>query len=244
MGLMAVVAVIGSAPAFAEAGTILLARESTIRASGKAGSGDFDLLDGSKDFSGFADVVDTAAVGMMGPRVAANQNSRPASMTDGDSFTGAYAEGSASAGMDPGSEEAEAASNFDLTFQVLGAPSLVTFGGAVGVTGNGSTTVSLSNQTTGDVLLSQELLSGAGEGQSIEHSTVLDPGIYELCVAASVNGDASESMAYYSVSLSISPADDSGSPQPIPLPAAMWSALGVIGTSGAVGAWRKRRRSS
>ena len=99
MGLMAIVAAVGGIAMPLHAGTILLARESTIRATGRAGSADFDLLDGSKDFNGFADVVDTASAGVMGPRVAANQHSRPA-MGDGDDFTGAYAEGSASAAAD------------------------------------------------------------------------------------------------------------------------------------------------
>src|SRR5688500_3391133 len=115
MGLAAIALVIGGAAGAADAGTILLARESTIRATGKAGSGDFDLQDGSKDFNGFADMVDTADAGVVGPRMAANQHSRPA-LTDGDGdFTGAYAEGSASAAADDaGAEPAQAVSNFDL----------------------------------------------------------------------------------------------------------------------------------
>ena len=240
-------AVIGGAGA-ADAGTILLARESTIRASGKAGASDsFDLHDGSKDFNGFADAVDTTDAGVVGPRMAANQHSRPA-LGDGDGgFTGAFAEGSASAAADDASADGtQAVSNFDLTFEVLGVPSLVSFGGSVGVSGNGSTTVSLSNESTGEVLLEQELLAGDGEGQEIQHSTLLQPGVYELCVAALVNGDASESMAYYSVSLSIEPAGNVVSPPPaaIPLPPAALSALCAAGAGGLLRAVRKPRQKA
>lgn len=219
----------------ANAGSVLLTRESTIRASGTAGSADYNLSDGSQDFNGFADMVDTVDAGVVGPRVAANQHSRP-SMSDeaGGGFTGAFAEGSASAeAADSPAKSGEAVSNFDLTFQVLGAPSLVSFGGSVGVSGDGSTSVALSNESTGEILLSQELLAGDGEGQSIEHSTVLQPGIYELSVEATVNGKLSESTAYYAVSLSISAiSEDNGGGTPIPLPPALWSAASVLGAGG------------
>jgi hypothetical protein len=242
-------AVIGGAGA-ADAGTILLARESSIRASGKAGAaGDpFDLRDGSQDFNCFADMVDTTDAGVVGPRMAANQHSRP-SMGDGSGdgdFTGAFAEGSASAAAESADDEGQAVSNFDLTFEVLGVPSLVSFGGSVGVSGNGSTTVSLSNESTGEILLEQELLAGDGEGQEIQHSTLLKPGVYELCVEALVNGDASESMAYYSVSLSIEPAGNVVAPPPaaIPLPPAALSALCAVGAGGLLRASRKLRQKA
>ena len=245
MGFAALAAaVIGGAGA-ADAGTTLLARESTIRASGKAGAADFDLRDGSKDFNGFADMVDTANAGVVGPRMAANQHSRPSTSADGGGgdFTGAYAEGSASASAETAADEGQAVSNFDLTFEVFGVPSIVSFGGSVGVSGNGSTTVSLSNESTGEVVLEQELLAGDGEGQEIQHSTLLQPGVYELCVAAMVNGDASESMAYYTVSLSIEPAGNVVAPPPaaIPLPPAAWAAASVMGAAGLVRGARKFR---
>jgi hypothetical protein len=229
----------------ARAGTILLARESTIRASGKAGAADFNLTDGSQDFNGFADAVDTADAGVVdGPHVSANQHSRP-SMDDTDGFTGAYAEGSVTAALQAApSDTAQAVSNFDLTFEVLGVPSVVDFGGAVGVTGNGTTTVELSNETTGEILLSTETVSGDGEGQSIQHSTVLQPGVYALSVEALVNGEPDESMAYYTVSLSISAmaGGDGGGVTPIPLPPALWSAAGLMLVTGAAGGYGKLRR--
>lgn len=245
LGLAVAVVFSGGGTRTAHAGTVLLARESSIRASGTAGSGDFDLTDGSHDFNGFADMVDTSSSGVTGPRAAANQHSRPA-LSAADGFTGAFAEGSASAALAEGAAPADVASalsNFDLTFEVLGVPSMVTFGGSVGVSGNGSTSVELSNETTGEVLLAQELLAGEGESQSIEHSTLLLPGVYELSVAASVNGEPNESMAYYAVNLMLAPVTGSGvGPTPIPLPPALWSAAAVFGAGAATRGWRRLTR--
>jgi hypothetical protein len=227
MGLAAALVLCGGGLA-AQAGTVLLTRDSTISATGTADSGDFNLHDGSQDFSGFADLVDTIDAGVDGPRISANQHSSP-SVSPEAGFTGAFAEGSVS--TEAAAVESEAASNFDLTFQVFGVPSMVSFGGSVGVSGSGSTTLSLSNESTGEILLEQELLPGEGEGRSIEHSTVLQPGVYGLSLKALVSGEPSESMAYYSFSLSLSPVDGGG-PTPIALPPAVWSAIAVIGAGG------------
>ncbi len=231
----AMVVCVGSA---AEAGTVLLARESTIRATGTAGSGGYNLSDGSEDFSGFSDAVDTVDAGLAGARVAANQHSRP-SVTNGG-FLGAFAEGSASTDAGSGTDPAEAVSDFGLTFQVLDAPSLMKLGGSVGVSGNGSTSVCLTNESTGDVVLQQELFAGNGEGQSIEQSTMLQPGVYELSVAAMVNGEPTESMAYYTFSLSLASGD--GGVTPIPLPPMVWAAAALLGTGAGVQGLRRMRR--
>ena len=245
LSCVTLLAVLGFCAA-ADAGTVLLSRDSTIRASGNDGAADFELTDGSQDFNGFADTVDTTDAGVVGPRVSANQHSRP-SLNDVTGFTGAFAEGSVSAeGGDGPAKTCEAVSNFDLTFQVLGAPSLVSFGGSVGVSGDGSTSVALSNESTGEILLSEEILPGGGEdGQSITHSAVLQPGVYELSVEAAVNGEAAENMAYYAVSLSISALTDDGGGgvTPIPLPAAVWSAMSVLGAGGAFRAVKRIRRT-
>ena len=243
LGAAAAAAVLFLAAGPASAGTVLLARESTIRATGKAGAADFDLNDGSHDFNGFSNLVDTNDAGVTGPRVSANQHSQPSMNRANGDFTGAYAEGAANAAADnPSSDDAQAESNFDLTFQVVGSPSLVNFGGAVGVSGNGSTTIALQNKNTNEVLLSQELFAGDGEGQSLDHQTVLSPGVYELSVNASVDGEQSESMAYFTVSLSISPITPGGIVTPVPLPSSMWSALAVLGAGGLLQGYRKVRR--
>jgi hypothetical protein len=223
-------------PEAARAGSVLLSRESTIRASGGDGSAEYDLHGASDDFDGFSDTIDTFDAGMGGPRASANQNSRPALGADG-AFAGAYAEGSATV---EGESEAfaEAASAFDLTFEVTGEPSWVSVGGSVGAFGNATTSVSLCNQVTGEVLLAQELMaSPGGDGRSIDHSKMLQPGVYELLITANVNCAPDESMAYYAVNLRLEP----GAATAIPLPPAAWSAAGTLAAAGFIRGWRRVR---
>jgi hypothetical protein len=233
-----------TAPAAHAGSVVLLSRDSTISAA----AGDaVNMSDGSQGFDGFSNVVDTSSAGdATTPHLSANQHSQPAVDANSD-FTGAFAEGSASAdgsgSSDPAKTEAQSA--FDLTFQVLNVPSLVSFGGSVGVSGGGSTSVELANKSTGEVLLSKEL-SGE-DGQSIQHSELLDPGVYSLSVQAAVDGKtADEGMAYFSVNLSIAPAsnenDGGGGPKAVPLPPAVWSAAATL--LGAGGALRFGRRRS
>jgi hypothetical protein len=232
----------------ARGGTVLLSRDSSISATGTAGdTGEYALTDGSQDFNGFADVVDTSSAGFDCPRVSANQHSQPALSGDA-AFTGAYAEGSVSteaAAKGSDMAPAEALSNFDLKFQIVGEPSQAIFGGAVGVSGNGSAAVTLSNESTGEVVLEKLLLAGDGDGEQIEHSAVLEPGVYSLSIEAHANGQPDESMAYFSVNLSLAPVDDGGEgAHAIPVPPATWSAGLLLVTGGVMqglGSWKKRR---
>ena len=227
----------------AEAGSVLLTRESTIRAEGKDGSTDFALQEGAVDFDGFSDTVDTVDAGVAGPRVSANQNSRP-TLDEVGAFAGAYAEGSATVAAQL-MDYAEAASAFDLTFEVMGEPSMVSVGGSVGVVGNATTSVSLCNQETGEVVLMQELLASPdGDGRAIDHSKLLDPGVYELMVTANGSGAPDEGMAYYTVSLSLGAADNGGGggATPVPLPPTVWSAGAVLLAAGAARGWTRLRR--
>jgi hypothetical protein len=253
-GLLAatlVVVVTFGASTKARAGAVLISRDSSIRAAGIAGASDYDLKDGSQNFDGFSDLVDTADAGLNCPRVAANQNSRPAvSLKDG--FVGAYAEGSAT--IDPTTGSALGASNasstFNLTFEIKDMPSLVSIGGAVGLSGDGATTLSLTNKGTKEVVLDRQILVSDGQGQSIEHQTTLNPGVYELAVEASANAEPDQSMAYYTLSLSVSNlqsggvhAGDSGGVHAVPLPPAILSAGMVLGAGGLVRGLRKFRRN-
>lgn len=220
---------------------MLLTRESTIRASGSSGSGDYELTDTSDDFSDFANSIDTTESGVSGPRVAANQNSRPSVRHDG-SFAGAFAEGSASVAGEPASY-AEAASAFDLTFEVFGSPTKVICGGSVGLTGIGSTAVMLMNRDTGDLVLVQELMGGPdGGGRAIDCSAVLMPGVYELLVTANASGlPEDDSMAYYSMSLRLGAPDVAPNTAAVPLPPAVWSAVGTLAAAGLARGWRRLR---
>ena len=223
----------------ARAGSVLLSRESSISASGGDGAALYDLHDGSDDFDGFSDTIDTLEAGMGGPRVSANQNSRPSVGQDG-TFAGAYAEGSATVAGEPDASAA-AVSAFDLTFEVIGEPSLVSVGGSVGAVGNATTSLSLSNQETGEILLAQELIASPdGDGRSIEHSKWVQPGVYELLVLANVNCAPDESMAYYAVSLRVEPDGDGATA--IPLPPAVWSAAATLAAAVGARGWRRLRR--
>ena len=228
----------------ARAGAVLLSRDSTIRATGTAGASPYDLKDASQNFEGFSDLVDTADAGLPVPRVAANQNSRPA-VTTKDGFVGAYAEGSAS--IDPTTGSALGASNasstFNLTFEIKDRPSLVNIGGAVGLSGDGATTVSLTNKNTNEVVLERELLVSDGQGQSIDHQTVLKPGVYQLAVESSANAEPDQSMAYYTLSLSVSNLTSGGVVAAVPLPPAALSAGTLLGAAGIVQGFRKWRRA-
>jgi hypothetical protein len=245
-----VVAMVTLSASTARAGAVLISRDSTIRATGTAGASDYDLHDGSQNFEGFSDLVDTADAGLSCPRVAANQNSRPA-VRDGG-LVGAYAEGSAS--IDPTTGSAPGASNasstFNLTFEIKDTPSLVNIGGAVGLSGDGATTLSLTNKGTNEVVLDRQILVSDGQGQSVEHQTVLNPGVYELAVEASANAEPDQSMAYYTLSFSVSNlqsggvhSGDSGSVHAVPLPPAILSAGMLLGTGGFVRGLRKWRRN-
>jgi hypothetical protein len=259
-GLLAAIACVVAVVTFnastARAGAVLISRDSTIRAAGTAGAG-YDLHDGSQSFEGFSDLVDTADAGLSIPRVAANQNSRPAVSPRDGGFMGAYAEGSAT--IDPTAGSALGASNasstFNLTFEIKDVPSLVSIGGAVGLSGDGATTLSLTNKNTKEVVLQREILVSDGHGQSVEHQTTLNPGIYELAVEASANAEPDQSMAYYTLNLSVSNLqtggvqsgdhgdNGGGGVHAVPLPPAVFSAGMLLGTGGFIQGLRKWRRN-
>jgi hypothetical protein len=240
-----------AAASTARAGAVLISRDSSIRATGTSGASDYNLQDGSQSFEGFSDLVDTADAGLKCPRVAANQNSRPAVNAKDGGFVGAYAEGSAT--IDPTTASALGASNasstFNLTFEIKDAPSLVSIGGAVGLSGDGATTLSLTNKGTNEVVLEREILVSDGQGQSVEHSTVLQPGRYELAVEASANAEPDQSMAYYTLSLSVSNLATGGvqvgegsGVHAVPLPPAVLTAGMLLGTGGLMQGLRKWRQ--
>ena len=249
---VAVVVVTFAAASTARAGAVLISRDSSIRATGTADSSGYNLQDGSQSFEGFSDLVDTADAGLNCPRVSANQNSRPA-VTVKDGFVGAYAEGSAT--IDPTTASALGASNasstFNLTFEIKDAPSLVNIGGAVGLSGDGATTLSLTNKGTNEVVLERQILVSDGQGQSVDQQTLLKPGRYELAVEASANAEPDQSMAYYTLSLSVSNlttggvqvGEGSGGVHAVPLPPAVFSAGTLLGAGGLVQGLRKWRRN-
>ena len=224
IALVAVFAGIIAPSAFG--GTALLERKSSIRAAGKLGLTDYNLLDGSQNFDGFSDLVTTNESNSSSEAISANQHSRPA-MRD-SSFLGAYAEGSANAAVGP-ADRADAASNFDLTFEVFSTPTVVTFGGAAGVAGSGTTTVTLTNQSTGEEVMNQEFLDT--DAEVLDYSTTLSPGVYALCVEALATGDSAGGMAFYTMSVDLAPMTG-GAPAAVPLPSAVWAAGSMLAAGG------------
>jgi hypothetical protein len=216
------------------AGTALLERKSSIRASGTLGTTDYNLLDSSQDFSGFSDLV-TTNVGTSGDGISANQHSRPA-MRDSN-FLGAYAEGSANAAVGP-QDVADASSNFDLTFEVLNTPAVVTFGGAAGVAGSGATSVTLTNETTGERIMDQQFINA--HAQKLDYSTLLSPGVYALCVEALATGESAGGMAFYTMSVDLSPVTDA--PAAVPLPSAVWAAGSMLAIGGMLRGFKNFRQ--
>jgi hypothetical protein len=247
MGVLATasaLAWVGFHASTARAGAVLLSRDSNINATAATAGEPFQLHDGSQNFQGFSDLVDSADAGLAGPRVSANQNSRPA-VTPKDGFTGAYAEGSATIAPATGAAlgASNASSTFNLTFQIKDQPSLVNIGGSVGLSGDGATTLSLLNKDTQEVVLSREILVSDGQGQEINQQTTLKPGIYELAVEASANAEADSSMAYYTLSLSVSNLKSGGVVAAVPLPPAVLSAGSLLGLGVLVRGMRRFRRA-
>ena len=87
-------------------------------------------------------------------------------------------------------------------------------------------------------MLVRESLDGEAPGTPIDHSAVLEPGVYELLVVANVDAVPHESRAYFAVSLSMDSASPVGEITPISLPPAAWTAVATLGAVGPCRGWR------
>jgi hypothetical protein len=151
-------AVLSGSAAAARAGTVLVARTSTIEAAGGSGPGAYEVSNGTRDFGRFADGV-SYADGAVTP-AEAHQYSVPGLTETG--LEGAFAEGSVRAGIQtidevgpvpgmapPPGGVAHAESNFGLTFRVTDADAHYTLGAAMGTSGDGSATIRLARIAVG-----------------------------------------------------------------------------------------------
>jgi hypothetical protein len=208
----------------ARAGTVLVSRESDIRASGASGTGTYRLTNGAGDFGPFSGALrsDDAAPA----RSAAQQYSWP-ELDGGGKLTGASAEGSARAIVDGGVNDAfaDAQTDFDLVFRVDGTPALLTFDATLSAGGEGTTGVSLFDAIDGEapVLMAAEV---TGETRVMHETTVLPPGSYGLSLWAFARGTPAESAASYTMSLALQAAQPGATP--MPLPAGAWGGLAGI----------------
>jgi hypothetical protein len=220
---LCVVCALASAPR-ARAGTVLLSRESDLRASGASAGGEYDLSNGTADLSDWSDrlLSDDGAPA----RSSARQHSAP-SLGKGGAFSGAAAEGSARASVDAGVDDAfsDAATDFDLFFTVSDRSALLKIDGTLAAGGDATAGVLVRRATgQGDPVLALDV---SERSQAVNESAVLVPGTYGLSVWAFARGTPDESAASYAVTMTLTDAQAGGTP--MPLPAAAWA--GAAGLS-------------
>ena len=233
-------AVVVASPAFG--GSVLVSRESGLRASGASAAGEYNLSNGTADFEVFDDNLlgDDAA---SAARSMARQRSQPRLDGAGGTFHGASAEGAARAAVDGAAADAfsEAESDFDLVFRVDGEPARVLLRCAMDASGDATTGLRLYDVETLEPAVVHEV---SGESRQFDGEQVLRPGVYGLSVWAFVRGTPQDSAAAYRVDVSLSAAGQEPPPvTPMPLPPGAWAGLGTMVVAG--GAWmRARRRQS
>jgi hypothetical protein len=222
-GLFAIVLLAALAPA-ARAGSVLLSRDSDIRASGATPAGEYELSNGSGDFAPFADGLLSDAT--LPARSAAQQHSEPR-VAEGGALTGATADGLARAAVDLQETDAfsDATTDFNIVFRVDGKPSLLTLDATLQAGGDATTGVMVrrDGDEGGQPLIALDV---SEEVRTVRQSAELAPGTYAVSVWAFARGQQGESSASYAVSVALA---DSAGGTPVPLPAAV--SAGVVGLS-------------
>jgi len=218
------------------AGPVLLSRESDLRATGASAAGEYDLSNGSDDFAPFTDGLLSDAG--LPARSSAQQHSSPQLDATG-SLAGASADGSARAAVVTDIIDAfsTAETDFDMVFRVEKGPSTFTFEGTLEARGDAATGVLLHPKDDSDAL-PVFTLDVADEVKTVRRSAVLEPGTYGLSVWGFARGTPAESLATYSVAVTL----QEGEPGvvPMPLPAAATAGLAGLGLIAVV----TRRRSA
>ena len=225
----------------AHAGSVLLSRESDLRATGAGDALEYDLSNGTADLERFVDnlLSDRAAPA----RSSADQDSAP-NVAAGGKLAGASAKGSAKAAVDAGAPDAfcDAATNFDIFFSVDQKPAMFRLDAALAAGGDATTGISLRRASAPDdmPLISIDVTA---DSQSVSRSAELVPGTYGLSVWAFARGTPAESAASYAVSVGLDESQG-GSGAPVPLPAAIWGgAVGLSGVALLVRRWRGQART-
>jgi hypothetical protein len=218
-----VLVVLSLAAVRAAAGPVLLARVSDLRATGASSSGEYNLSNGSDDFAPFTDGL--LSDDGLPARSSAQQHSAPQIDPTG-ALAGAAADGSARAAVVTDIVDAFSAAetDFDLVFRVEGKASTFTFDGTLAASGDASAGVLLHPKDDPDAppVFSVDV---ADETKAVRQSTVLEPGTYGLSVWAFARGTPAESLATYSVAVTLK--DGEPGVVPMPLPAAVTA--GTVG---------------
>jgi hypothetical protein len=226
------------APA-ARAGTVLLSRESDLRASGASAAGEYELSNGTADLDDWSDALlsDDGSPA----RSSAQQHSAP-TLDKAGAFAGADAEGSARASLQAGVGDAfsDAATDLDLFFTVSDRSALLKLDGTLGAGGDASAGVLVRRASdSGEPLLALDV---SERSKTVSESAVLPPGTYGLSVWAFARGTPDESTASYALTVTLSEAQAGGTP--MPLPAAAWAgAAGLSAVALLVTRARRKLRS-
>ena len=232
---LCVVALLAGAAPRVRAGTVLLSRESDLRATGASAAGEYELSNGTADLSDWSDALLSDEGGPA--HSSAQQHSTPR-VDKGGVFLGASAAGSARASVDEGAGDAfsDAATDFDLFFTVSDRSAQLKLNGTLAAAGDATTGV-LVRRASGsdDPVLS---LDFADRSETVSESAVLAPGTYGLSIWAFARGTPQESSASYDLAVTLSAAQAGGTP--VPLPAAAW--VGAAGLSIAALAMARARR--
>jgi hypothetical protein len=260
-----------AAAAPARAGSVFVSRQTSLRAAGSNGDGDYNVADGTLDAGPFQGSV--ASDPDFGEAQSSGaQTSRPTVIAG--VLTAALFEGTAQARVERGSFAGSVAeSNFDLTFDVVGDPVVFHVSGTIGVASDALIMARMVNPQTTEPIFSHEVQgevvrSGSSPNEpdlgadpaapelsvapgfadatrrKIDASGVLVPGRYWISVLAAARGTPEESQAAYHLNLRLDPVrgETSGPPpQPIPLPPAVWTGLSAMIALGGARLWTRRR---
>jgi hypothetical protein len=237
--LLGLAAGVASSPALG--GSVLVSRESGLRASGASAAGEYNLSNGSGDFDAFTDNIhsDDAA---SAARSMAQQHSMP--RLDGSgAFGGAMAKGTVRAAVDASASDAfsSAESDFDLVFRVTGEPARVLLQCSMDAAGDGTAGLKLYDVQTLNHTFADEV---SGDSREFSGEEVLKPGVYGLSVWAFVRGTPADSTATYDINLSLAAGAAEEPPPvvtPMPLPSGAWTGLATMLVVGGT-AMRVRRR--
>jgi hypothetical protein len=220
-----VLLVLSLAASRAAGGSVLLARDSGLRATGASAAGEYDLSNGSADFAPFTDGL--LSDDGLPARSSAQQHSPP-QVDAGGVLAGAAADGAARAAVVTDILDAfsSAETDFDLVFRVQGGRSTFTFDATLAASGDASSGVLLHNKDDADAL-PVFTVDVADETKTVHQSAVLEPGTYGLSVWAFARGTPAESSATYSVAVTLK--DGEPGVVPMPLPAAAGAGLVGLG---------------
>lgn len=223
----------------ARAGTVLLSRESELRATGAGAGTEYDMSNGTAGVDEWSDAL------LSDPDAPARSLAQQHSATytgDGGAFSGATAVGAARAAVAAGVDDAfsDAATEFDLFFTVADRPAVLRLDATLNAAGDATSGILVRRPSRPDsAVVSVDVNDGS---QTLNESAVLEPGTYGLSVWAFARGTPAESAASYLMTVSL--ADAQGGVAPMPLPAAAWAgAVGLALAAAVVGRARRRTRS-